>query len=64
MQRKEGRHTRKIINARNALGAVSFLALLTAPGAVEGENYMLSAVLIAIMAICAYLADKEDGKRK
>ena len=46
------------------LGGMSFLAMLAAPGAVEGEMYITAVVLVAIFAVCAHLAIREEGKRK
>lgn len=56
--------THKMFNASNLLGAAAFLAMILAPGAVEGGNYILAVALIAAMAVCAYLSDRESGKRK
>lgn len=53
------------LNASNILGAVAFLIMVVAiPAAVEGEMYITAAVLTAVMASCAYLSMKEDGKIK
>lgn len=52
------------VNMSNVLGAISFLAMIAAPGAVEGEMYITAITLIAICGICAHLSMKEDGKRK
>ncbi len=49
------------IDASYVLGAISFFAMIAATG--EG-NPLLSLICTAIFAICAYLALKEDGKRK
>lgn len=51
----------KVINASNVLGAIAFLAMIAAPGTVE-ENPLLTVALVAVFAICVYLAMKEDGK--
>lgn len=55
--------TYKVFNASSILGAVAFFALILAPGAAEGGNYILSLVLIAVFGICAHLSIKEDGRR-
>lgn len=52
----------RIFNASNMFGAIAFLALIAAPGAVEGEMYMTAVALIAICGICTYLSIREDGK--
>ena len=49
------------IDASYILGAVAFFAMIAATG--EG-NPLLSLICTAVFAICAYLALKEDGKRK
>lgn len=54
----------KVINASNVLGAIAFLALIAAPGAVESEMYITALVLIAICGICAHLSIKEEGKER
>lgn len=54
---------REVLNASNVLGAIAFLAMIAAPGAVEGGMYMTAIVLIAICGTCAYLSIKEDGKK-
>lgn len=56
--------THKILNASNILGAIAFLAMLAAPAAVEGEMYITAAVLVVILAGCAYLSIREGGNRK
>nr|WP_296461592.1 hypothetical protein [uncultured Acetatifactor sp.] len=53
---------RKWLNSSNVLGAISFLAMLAAPGAAEGGMYITAIALTAICGICAYLSIKEDGK--
>ncbi len=54
--------TRKIFNASNVFGTIAFFDLLIAiPGTVE-ENPLLTVALVAVFAICIYLAMKEDGK--
>ena len=53
---------RKILNASNLLGAIACLDMSIAiPGTVD-ENPVLTMVLIAVFALCTYLAMKEDGK--
>ncbi len=54
----------RIFNASNVLGTLSFLAMIAIPGAVEGGNYILALMLIAVFAVCAHLAVREDGKWK
>lgn len=58
------RLTCRIINLSNILGAIAFLAMIAAPGAVESEMYITAVVLVAIFAVCAHLSIREDGKRK
>lgn len=56
--------TRKILNASNILCTIAFLDMLIAiPGTVE-EDPALTMVLIAVFALCVYLAMKEDGKMR
>lgn len=55
---------RRILNLSNVLGAVAFFALILAPGAVEGENYILALVLIVIFRACAHISMREDGQIK
>lgn len=43
------------------LGFVSFICLLLAPAAVEGENYILAFLMILVMGLSAYGAMREDG---
>ena len=62
MEGKEVDLTYKIFNASNVLGAISFMAMIAVPGAVEGEMYIAAIVLLAVFAGCAYLSMKEDGK--
>lgn len=52
------------INLSNILGAIAFMAMLAAPGAVEGRMYITAAVLVAIFAACAYLSIKENRKKR
>ena len=52
------------INLSNILGTFAFLAMLAAPGAVEGEMYITAAALVGICAVCARLSIREEGKRK
>lgn len=55
---------RRIFNASNVFGAIAFFdVMVLVPGTVE-ENPMLSIALTALFAVCAYLADRESGKRK
>lgn len=55
---------RRIFNASNVFGAIAFFdVMVLVPGTVE-ENPMLSITLTALFAVCAYLADRESGKRK
>lgn len=54
----------RIFNLGNICGAISFLAMICAPGAVEAEMYGTAFALIAICAISAYIAMKEDGQKK
>ena len=56
--------THRIFNAGNIFGAIAFLAMLAAPGAVEGGMYITAAVLVAIFAACAYLSIKENRKKR
>ena len=58
------RITHRIFNASNVLGTIALLAMITAPGAVEGEMYITAVVLVVIFAVCANLSIREDGKRK
>lgn len=58
------RITCRIINLSNILGAIAFLAMIAAPGAVESEMYITAVVLVAIFAVCAHLSIKEDGKKR
>lgn len=52
----------KILNASNLLGTIAFLDISIAiPGTVD-ENPVLTMALIAVFALCVYLAMKEDGK--
>ena len=50
----------RIFNAGNVFGA---MAMIAAPGAVEGEMYITAVALIAVCGTCTYLSVKEDGKR-
>lgn len=52
------------INLGGILGSISFLAMIAAPGAVEGGMYITAVVLVVVFAGCAHLSIKEDGKRK
>lgn len=52
------------INTSSLFGAVSFLSMLAAPAAVEGGAYITALALVAVMAMCAFLSMKEDGKIK
>ena len=54
----------RILNASSILGAIAFLAMITAIAACEGGMYITSIVLVAVFAGCAHLSMKEDGKRK
>lgn len=56
--------TRRLLNASNVFGAIAFFAMILAPGAVEGGNYILAVLLVGAVAVCGHLAAKEDGKRK
>lgn len=56
------RLTCRIINLSNVLGAIAFLAMIAAPGAVESEMYITAVVLVAIFAVCAHLSIREDGR--
>ena len=56
------RITCRIINLSNILGAIAFLAMIAAPGAVESEMYITAVVLVAIFAVCAHLSIREDGR--
>nr|WP_304955449.1 hypothetical protein [uncultured Acetatifactor sp.] len=53
----------RIFNAGNVFGAIAFMAMIAAPGAVEGEMYITAVALIAVCGTCTYLSVKEDGKR-
>lgn len=55
---------RRIFNASNILGAISFLSMIAAPAAVEGEMYITAVLLIVVMVVCAYWSMKEDGPIK
>ena len=52
------------INLSSILGTVAFLAVLSAPGAIEGEMYVTALALVVVFGVCASLSGKEDGKRK
>lgn len=52
------------IDLSGILGAIAFLAMLAAPGAVEGGMYITAAVLVATSAACACLSIKENGKKR
>ena len=52
------------IDLSGILGSIAFLAMLAAPGAVEGGMYITAAVLVAIFAACACLSIKENGKKR
>lgn len=59
----------KIWNASNVLGATAFLSMIAAVGtaewAIENDGtYWTTIVLIAVLAACAYLSIKEDGKKR
>lgn len=56
--------THRIFNAGNVLGGTAFLAMIAVPGAVESGMYITAAVLIVILIASAYLAIREEGKRK
>ena len=43
------------------LQVISFVCLILAPAAVEGENYILAFVMILVMGLSAYGAMREDG---
>lgn len=51
-----------IFNASNILGSAALLAMLAACAAVEGGSYITALILIGLMAICARMSMKEDGK--
>lgn len=53
-----------ILSASNLFGGIAFLALLMVPAAVEGDAYVTALVLTVVMAVCAYLSIKEDGRIK
>ena len=46
------------------LQVISFVCLILAPAAVEGENYILALVLILVMGLSAYGAMREEGHIK
>ena len=52
------------INLGSILGTISFLSMLLAPAAVEGESYIVALALVATCGICAYLTIKENGKKR
>ena len=54
----------RIFNLRNIYGAIAFLSLICAPGAVESEMYVTAVVLVAMVGIFAYLSLREDGQIK
>lgn len=49
------------VNLSGVLGTVAFLAVLLVPGFVE-ENPIGCLLMVAVFAVCIYLALKEDGK--
>lgn len=61
--------THKIFNASNVLGGIAFFAMIGAVGtanwAIENDGpYWSTIALIVVLATCAYLSIREDGKRK
>lgn len=54
----------RIFNLSNILGAAAFLAMIAAPGAVEGGMYITAVVLVVVFAVCAHLSIREDGRGK
>lgn len=56
--------THRVLNASNVFGAIAYLAMILAPGAVEGGNYILAILLVAAVAVFGHLAVKEDGKKR
>lgn len=65
--KRGGKVTHKIWNASNVLGGIAFLSMIAAVGAAEWaiENngtYWTTMAFIAVLAVCAYLSIKEDGK--
>lgn len=60
---------RKVVNASNVLGAIAFLSMIAAVGSAEWaiENdgtYWTTMAFIVVLAGCAYLSMKEDGKMR
>ena len=53
-----------ILSASNLFGGIAFLALLMVPAAVEGDAYVTALVLTVVLAVCAFLSMKEDGRIK
>lgn len=53
---------RKVFNAVNVLGSISFLAMIACVGFISGDNYVAGFVSLAVFAGCGLLASKEDGK--
>lgn len=58
---------RKVLNASKVLGAIAFLAMIAAVGTAEvaienGGPYWIPIVMVIILAVCAHLSIKEDGK--
>ena len=43
------------------LQVISFVCLIFAPAAIEGENYILALIMIIVMGVSAYFAMREDG---
>ena len=64
MQEEGSRLAHRIFNASKVFGAIAFLAMLAAPGAVEGGMYITAAALTAAFGACAHLSIKEDGKKR
>lgn len=54
----------RIFNASDVFGTVAFLAMIAAPGAVEGGSYILALLLIAVFVGCAHLSIREEGKKR
>lgn len=48
--------THRVFNASNVFGTIAFLAMIAAPGAVEGGMYITAAVLVVLFAVCAYIS--------
>lgn len=54
----------RVFSLSNVLGSAAFFSMLAVPGFVEGENYIMAVILLALLAVCAKLSAKLDEKER